>query len=99
MQIGRPGESRETIDRAFVNLQLGFTDCLSLSSRNNKRLCRVAGPRHLHKTVIVSVGSGQLNIEVIAVWKCANGLRRNKNTFWESRHGSPHWNIAKWFCK
>ena len=74
MKIRRSRKSRIPADGAFVAAKFGFADRLAMRARDDKRLCRVAGPRHFDEAVVVSVGAGQLHVEVIAVWKSANGL-------------------------
>ena len=74
MKIRRPRKSGIPADGAFVAAKFGFTDRFAVSASDNERLCRVAGPRHFDEAVVVSVGAGQLHVEVIAVWKSANGL-------------------------
>ena len=90
MKIRRPWKSGVAADGAFVAAKFGFTDSFAVRASNNERLCGVAGSRHLDEAIVVTVRAGQLHIEVVAVWKSANGLRRNKNIFRKSRHGSPH---------
>ena len=99
MQIWRTRKSGKPIDSTFVDFDLCFANGFTLRSCNDERLQGITGSRHLYETVIVPVGPGQLYIEVIAVRKSANGLRRHEYAFRESRHGSVHWNTAKWFCK
>jgi hypothetical protein len=99
MKVRRPRKSGVTADGAFVAAKLGFTDSFAVRASNHERLCGVAGSRHLYEAVVVTIRAGQLHIEVVAVWKSANGLGRNKNIFREACHGSPNWNIASSFCK
>ena len=99
MKIWRSRKSWEAVYRALIEFQLRFADGLTLCSRNNQRFGRIAGTGHLDETIVMSVGAGQFHVKVVAVWKCANGFRRDDNTFLKSSHGSTHWNIAKWFCK
>ena len=75
------------MDRAFINLLFRFADCFALRTRNNEGSGRVAGPCHFHETVVLSILPGQLHVKVIAVWKRADGLRRDDNIFRESGHG------------
>ena len=99
MKIGRPRKSRIPPNRAFIAPKLRLTDGFAVRTSDYERLCGVTSSRHFHETIVVSVGAGQLHIEIVAVWKRANGLRRNKNIFREACHGSPNWNIATSFCK
>lgn len=99
MKVRRPRKSGVAPDRTFVTAKFGFSDSFAVRASNNEGLCGVAGSRHLDEAIVVTVGAGQLHIEVVAVWKSANGLRRNKNIFREACHGSPNWNIGSSFCK
>ena len=90
MEIGRARESREAMDRAFINLLFRFADCFALRAGNNEGSGRVAGPCHFNKAVVMSVVPGQFDVKVGAVWTRADGLRRDDNIFRESGHGRAY---------
>ena len=77
----------EALDGAFVKVLFRFADGLALRAGDDEGFCRIARWRHLHETVVVTVGAGEFDIEIIAVWKSANGLRRDENILWKSSHG------------
>ena len=73
MEVWRSREPREAADSAVINIRLRLADCFALRTSNNERFFRIAGTRHFHEAIVMAIRPRELDVEVITVWKGANG--------------------------